>query len=71
MFEFVFELIDLFFTFYPKSIDIKIVLWNTFENVLLRNQRHLHEEAYTLFFSVLRCCFTALIFSLLNPLDWN
>ena len=33
MFEFVFELIDLFFTFYPKSIDIKIVLWNTFENV--------------------------------------
>ena len=25
MFEFIFELIDLFFTFYPKSIDINIV----------------------------------------------
>ena len=37
MFEFVFELIDLFFTFYPKSIDIKIVLWNTFENVFNKN----------------------------------
>ena len=32
MFEFVFELIDLFFTFYPKSIDINIVFSNIFEN---------------------------------------
>ena len=31
MFEFIFELIDLFFTFYPKSIDINIVF--IFENV--------------------------------------
>ena len=32
MFEFVFELIDLFFTFYPKSIDINIVFSETFES---------------------------------------
>ena len=33
MFEFIFELIDLFFTFYPKSIDINIVFWNIFDKI--------------------------------------
>ena len=40
MFEFIFELIDLFFTFYPKSIDIKIV----FESVRMGGG-YLQDEA--------------------------